>query len=330
MLAAMIVILAGLRVAAPVFVPFLLAGFIALLCSVPLFWLNRKGVPNGLSVAIVIVGLLVGFVIVGVTLGSSMKGISQELPAYKEKLHGHLSATFTWLESNGINTESYRDSVTELIQPKQAMGAATTALKSISAILTDGFMILLTVIFILLEAVGMPKKLAKVLADPKSTFAGFEQFLTSVKKYLVIKTLISLATGLCVSIWLWILGVDFPILWGLLAFAFNFVPTIGSIIAAIPPILIGVVQLGPEAVLSIGACFLTVNIVMGSIIEPRIMGEGLGLSTLVVFLSLVFWGWLLGPIGMLLSVPLTMIVKIACQSTPNLKHIGVLLGTSPK
>jgi AI-2 transport protein TqsA len=329
-LAAIVVILAGLRVAAPVFVPFLLAAFIATLCSVPLFWLHRKGIPNGVSVALVIAMLLVCGTLLGITVGSSMKGISRELPTYREKLTTHTGNLFGWLESRGIDTTEYQESITELIQPTQAMSVATMALKSISSILTDGFMILLTVIFILLEAMGMPRKLRRVLNDPDTTFKGFEQFLSSVKKYLVIKTLISAATGLIIGITLHILGVDFPVLWGLLAFSFNFVPTIGSIIAALPPLLVGLVQLGPEALVSIGLTFLVVNIVMGNVIEPRIMGEGLGLSTLVVFLSLVFWGWLLGPIGMLLSVPLTMIVKIACQSSKTLTHIGVLLGPSPK
>ncbi|MBN2717639.1 MAG: AI-2E family transporter [Deltaproteobacteria bacterium] len=328
--AAIVVILAGLRVAAPVFVPFLLAAFVAMLCSVPLFWLHRRGVPNGLSVMLVVVMLLIGGTLLGLTVGSSMKGISSELPTYREKLVAHSGNLFAWLESRGVDTSQYRDSVTDLIQPKQAMGVATTALKSISNILTDGFMILLTVIFILLEAMGMPKKLRKVLDDPDTTFKGFEQFLSSVKKYLVIKTLISAATGLIIGITLWLLGIDFPVLWGLLAFAFNFVPTIGSIIAAIPPLIVGVVQVGPEAIASVGLTFLITNVVMGNVIEPRVMGEGLGLSTLVVFLSLVFWGWLLGPVGMLLSVPLTMIVKIACQSSTSLKHIGILLGPTPK
>lgn len=328
--AAIIIILAGLRVAAPVFVPFLLAGFIALLCSVPLFWLNRKGVPNGLSVLIVVVTLLVIGTLMSMTLASSMKGISQELPSYKNKLSTHLSNLFIWFEANGIDTTEYKESITELVQPSAAMGVAGTAIKSISALMADGFMILLAVVFILLEAVGMPKKLRKVLKNPETTFAGFDQFLSSVKKYLVIKTLVSAITGICVGMWLWILGVDFPILWGVCAFAFNFIPTIGSILAALPPIVLGIVQIGPQSILSIGACFLAINVVMGNIIEPRVMGEGLGLSTLVVFLSLVFWGWLLGPIGMLLSVPLTMIVKIACQSSHNLRHIGVLLGPSPK
>ena len=328
--AAIVVILAGLREAAPVFVPFLLAAFVAMLCSVPLFWLNRKGVPNGPGVALVIVMLLVGGTLLGITVGSSMKGISKELPAYKDKLVTLSDSLFAFLESKGVDTTEYQDSLSELVKPKQAMGVATSALKGISSVLTDGFMILLTVVFILLEAVGMPRKLRKVLVDPEKTFKGFEQFLSSVKKYLVIKTLISIATGLIIGITLWILGVDFPVLWGLLAFALNFVPTIGSIIAAVPPLIVGLVQMGPEAMLTIGLTFLVTNVLMGNVIEPRVMGEGLGLSTLVVFLSLVFWGWLLGPIGMLLSVPLTMIVKIACQSSRSLQHIGILLGPTPR
>ena len=129
-----------------------------------------------------------------------------------------------------------------------------------------------------------------------------------------------------VTSFLWVLGVDFPILWGLLAFLLNYVPTIGSIIAAIPPLLLALIQISPAAAGAVGAGFVVINLIMGNAIEPRFMGKGLGLSTLVVFLSLVVWGWVLGPVGMLLSVPLTMTVKIALEANPNTQWLAHLLG----
>jgi predicted PurR-regulated permease PerM len=152
-----------------------------------------------------------------------------------------------------------------------------------------------------------------------------DQFLLSVNNYLAIKTLVSIATGIVVSIMLWAFGLDFPILWGVLAFLLNFIPNIGSIIAAVPAISLAILQLGPAQAGFIGLGYLTINTVMGNVVEPKYLGKGLGLSALVVFLSLIFWGWLLGTVGMLLSVPLTMILKIGLQSSAEGRWFAVLL-----
>jgi len=141
-----------------------------------------------------------------------------------------------------------------------------------------------------------------------------------------LKTWISLATGAVIATWLTLLGVEYPLLWGLLAFLLNYVPNIGSIIAAVPAIMMAFIQLGIGSALATAAGYLVVNIAVGSIIEPRVMGRGMGLSTLVVFLSLLFWGWALGPVGMVLSVPLTMILKIALESRDDTRWFAVLLG----
>jgi predicted PurR-regulated permease PerM len=187
-------------------------------------------------------------------------------------------------------------------------------------------LILLTVVFILLEASSFPAKLRASAGDPEATMKGFGKFIGTVQKYMAIKTWISLATGGTIAIWLSVIGVDYPLLWGLLAFLFNYVPNIGSIIAAVPAVLLAFVQLGGGHAAFTALGFLVANIVMGNVVEPRVMGKGLGLSTLVVFLSLVFWGWVLGLVGMLLAVPLTMTVKIALESNEETRHIAVLLG----
>lgn len=326
--ASTIVILAGLKAAADIIVPFLLAAFIALLCTTPLLWLNRRGIPNTLSVIIVLVGLLGISIVLGITVGSSLKKFTKALPTYRTSLQKQTEGLVAYLSEKGLNVDEYRESVTETIDPSSAMGMAGTTLKKASGVLTNGFLILLTVVFILLEAVSMPKKLNRVLKHPEKTLAGFDTFVHSVKHYLFIKTIVSAITGLLAGIATAVIGIDFPILWGVLAFALNFVPNIGSFIAAFPPLLLGTVQHGPKAIVSVSICYIAINVIMGNIIEPRLTGQGLGLSTLVVFLSLIFWGWLLGPVGMLLSVPLTMIVKIACESNEKTQAIGILLGSA--
>ena len=324
--AGVVVILAGFKLSAQLIVPFLLAAFIALLCSAPLFWLNRKGVPNAVSVLIVVLGVLAVGTVLGLTAGSSVNAFTQALPEYSDNLNKQFDGILTGLEAYGVEVDDYRESISSVADPSAALTMAVSGLKKTGGMLANSFMILLTVIFILLEAVSMPEKLRRVVPDPEKTFDGVRTFVQSVKRYLVIKTVVSAITGLLAGVSTAIIGVDFPVLWGVLAFAFNFVPTVGSIIAAVPPVLLGVVQFGPGAVLSVGGAYAVINVVMGNIVEPRLTGEGLGLSSLVVFLSLVFWGWILGPVGMLLSVPLTMIVKIACESSENAKPIGILLG----
>jgi predicted PurR-regulated permease PerM len=143
---------------------------------------------------------------------------------------------------------------------------------------------------------------------------------------MVIKTLISLATGVLIGIWLFILGVDFPILWGFLAFLLNYVPNVGSTIAAIPAVLLAFIQLGLGRAVMATAGYMAVNFILDNVIETRLMGQRLGLSTLVVFLSLIFWGSLLGPVGMVLCIPLTMTLKFACENNRDTRWIAVLIG----
>jgi predicted PurR-regulated permease PerM len=199
-------------------------------------------------------------------------------------------------------------------------------LAGIGAVLSDSLLITLTVVFILAEATSFPSKLRQILSDPQRDLPLFAQFTTNMNRYIAIKTSVSIGTGIVVTIVLWALKVDFPLLWGLLAVLLNFIPTIGSIIAAVPPVLLAIVQIGPATAGAVAASFFLINMVMGNMVEPRFMGRSLGLSTLVVFLSLVLWGWLLGPVGMLLSVPLTMTAKIAMEANPDTAWIAHLLG----
>jgi predicted PurR-regulated permease PerM len=207
------------------------------------------------------------------------------------------------------------------------MNLAGSIFTALSSILTHAFLILLTVVFILLEAGDFPKKLRIMLKHPERSLSAIEKFSRDATRYLVIKTLISAAEALLIWLWLLILGVDYPVLWATLVFLLNYVPNIGSIIAALPAVLLALVQLGVGSAILTALGFLVANLVLGNLIEPKLTGKGLNLSTLVVFLSMVFWGWVLGPIGMILSVPMTSLVKIALESYEETRGIAIMLGS---
>ena len=206
------------------------------------------------------------------------------------------------------------------------MNLTARLLAELGSALSNMVLILLTVVFILLEASSFPVKLRAVLGHPEQVFPQFTRFVVDIERYMVVKTLISLATGLLVGIWLTVLGVDFPILWGFLAFLLNYVPSVGSTIAAIPAVLLALIQLGIGSAGMATAGYLVVNFILDGVVSTRLMGQRLGLSTLVVFLSLVFWGSLLGPVGMVLCIPLTMTLKFACENNKGTQWIAVLLG----
>jgi len=321
--AALVVLVAGMQAAAPLLVPFLMSAFVACICLPPMQWLMARKVPATAAVFIVITGLVLIGLSITAFAGASVAGFSQNLPTYQARLEEQMSQFILWLLGHGITVPD--TTLHDLLNLSAVMGMAGAFLSGVGNVLANAFFIVLTVIFIMFEAVAIPHKWAYLGEQAPSTDA-LKQFMDSVNKYLVIKTAVSIATGAAVTLWLTILGVDYPILWGIVAFLFNFVPNIGSIIAAVPALLLALVQLGPESVLYTAMGYVVINIVMGNVVEPRFMGRGVGLSTLVVFISLVFWGWVLGLVGMLLSVPLTMIVKIALESKEETRWLAVLLG----
>ncbi|WP_205663187.1 AI-2E family transporter [Alteromonas facilis] len=324
-MASVIVVLAGLKAASEIVVPFLLSGFIAIACSPLIHWANRHSIPRWLSVTLVILLIVVfGFMLAGL-VAQSMSEFKRNLPQYSAQL----SQQFTWViaKLETLNIHLNTDLLREHLDPGMAMSMTTNILGGLGGVLSNLFLILLTVVFMLFEAESMPRRIHVAMADPDMKLNHIDRFIRSVNSYLAIKTLVSLATGLMIGVWLWILGVDHFLLWAVLAFLLNYIPNIGSIIAAIPAVLMAFVQFGFGVAGLVGLGFIFVNTVMGNVVEPRLMGRGLGLSTLVVFLSLIFWGWLLGSVGMLLSVPLTMIVKIALETRQETKWLAILLSS---
>ena len=326
-MAALVIVVAGFRAAQSLVVPFLIAAFLAMLCAPSLAWLQEKGVPTLLALLLVIGAASVIFMCVVALAGSSINDFARNIDVYQDELVKKKQGLLAWLDDKGMP-------VPEQISqggfdPMQMLPYIQGLLSSLASILSNAFLVLLTLIFILLEASGFPKKLIALSGGKSGSLQRAGEIGTAVRHYVTIKTWLSLATALLVWGWLWFLGVDYALLWGLLAFFFNFVPNIGSIIAAVPAVMLALVQPGggPSEAMYAAIGYVVINVLVGNVIEPRVMGRGLGLSTLVVFASLVFWGWVLGPVGMLLSVPLTMIVKIVLEASDETRPLAILLGS---
>ncbi len=324
-LAAFVVVVAGMRAAESLLVPFLLSLFIAVIVTPLLSWFNGRGLPNWLSILLVVLMIIVVGFFIGVIVGSSINSFRADLPEYQIRLVALSDSLQQKLASIGVTIDpnQWRD----IFNPSAALSMAGNTLTSFGNIMADGFLILLTVMFILAEEVNFSQKLRRGVPGGEKTIKALSNFTSSVNKYMAIKMMVSLLTGLIVMASLYIIGVDYFVLWGLLAFLLNFIPTLGSILAAVPPVLLALIQLGVPEALAVGAVFFGINTIIGNVLEPRFMGKGLDLSSLVVFLSLVFWGWILGPVGMLLSVPLTMTVKIALENFEGTYWVAVMLGS---
>lgn len=325
-LASLVVVLAGIKAASAIMVPFFLSVFIAIACSPIINWCTRKGIPKIFSVTLVILLIVVfGFLLAGL-VGQSMTEFRENLPQYRQQL----DTEFTWVVNQlaNYNIHVNRELVTSHFDPGVAMSVATNFISGMGGVLSNMFLILLTVIFMLFEADSIPRRVHIAMADPDMKLKHIDRFIRSVNSYLAIKTVVSLGTGLIIGVWLWVMNIDHFMLWAVLAFMLNYIPNIGSIISAVPAVLIAFVQYGAASAGLAALGFLLVNTIMGNMVEPRLMGRGMGLSTLVVFLSLIFWGWLLGTVGMLLSVPLTMVVKIALESREESKWLAVLLSSA--
>ena len=326
-IASLVIILAAARAAQEIVLPFLLAAFISIIAAAPVTWLRNKRIPPVLAVAIIVVmiiGLLFGTTLI---LASSIEGFSKTLPQYMERLQGLTDQTLQWLAGFGISLSG--TGIRDAFDPGAAMRFANSILGSLAKLMSNTFLLILTVILIMLEASTFSEKIELIQNDAGKTLAQVGRFLDTTKQYMAIKAMTSLITGILITIGMMLLGVDYAVLWGFLAFILNFIPTIGSIIAAVPAVLLALLQLGFGSALAVAAFFLAVNLLIGNVIEPRVMGRGVGLSTLVVFLSLVFWGWLFGPIGMLLSVPLTMVVKFGTESNESTRWIATMLSPLP-
>ena len=258
-------------------------------------------------------------------IGDTVSSFSGNLSQYESKLTGISDSFIQFLNDKGIKIP--QDQIFNLVQPAKILEFTAGALNKLINMMGNTFLIFLIILFTLMEIGSFSVKAKAILIGSDKSISYFSTILQNIRHYLGIKTLICLLTGILIYMALLIIGVDYPLLWALIAGLMNYIPNIGSIIAAVPAVLFALIQLGlGGAVWTLGS-FMLVNNVLGNFVEPRIMGKGLGLSTLVVFLSLIFWGFIFGTVGMFLSVPFTMTIKIILEQNEKTKWLAIILGT---
>lgn len=318
-----IIIMTGIYAAQSILNPLLMALFITIILMQPLRWLRRK-VSSGWAISLVILGFL-GFYIgfIGL-LNKSVMLFIDNASVYEENLAGMVARSNEILEQYGVNLLVLGESS---MNPSKIMSYASSLMGGLGDLMSNEFTFLLFTIFLISEIPESAIKLDYLVQGDQQVKDFLNEIGIKIRHYLSIKTVTSLATGILIAIALAILGLDFPILWGFLAFMLNYIPNIGSILAALPAMALALVQLGFQGALFTGIIYLVVNMLIGNVVEPKMMGKGLGLSTFIVFLSLIFWAFLLGTVGMFLSIPITMVIKIILEQNPATKWIAIILGT---
>ncbi|WNN42392.1 MULTISPECIES: AI-2E family transporter [Winslowiella] len=324
----LLVIFASLKAASALVVPLILSLFFAIVLNPLIRLAERIRVPRVLAILLLMSCFVVIMLLLVAALSSTLNEFARTLPQYRSMLTQPLLDTRALLLTMGINISL--DEMMHYIDPSIAVRLVSGAVGYFSNAMTAMFLLIMTVAFMLLEVPSLKQKGPLLFPVPSRAMAAIRHGLRSVTHYLVLKTVISLITGLTVWLMLWAMDIKFAFLWGTLAFALNYIPNIGSIIAAIPPIIQALLFNGLYPGLGVIAFYLAINLLFGNILEPRLMGRSLNLSTLVVFISLLFWGWLLGPVGMILSVPLTVVVKLLLEQLDDGKKLAILLSDNPQ
>lgn len=321
--ASFVVIIAGVKVASEVVVIIFLAIFISSIFSSLLKVLQRKHIPKILSyffifLIVVLIGLMLAYVI-----NISLKDFLTNLPVYEEKFKALVLDSIYFASTYGLEIDKTK--IMETLNFSSFFGVTTNVIGGISTFLSKLLLVVIGVAFILAESKSFQTKLKVIFRNNAKKLEHFNLFSYNIQKYFVVKSFTSFLTGFIIAIMLSFFGVDYPILWGVLAMLFNFVPVVGSIIASFPAILLSLMNLDLDVTIWVTVLYVIINISISNILEPKLMGRELGLSPLVIFFSLIFWGYILGIVGMFLAVPITMTLKIAFDSNTSTHWLGILM-----
>jgi predicted PurR-regulated permease PerM len=322
-----VVVIAGLRELASVLLPICAAVFLALISLPPIRSLQRRGFPDLIAVLVVFSGVFLAIAGLSFLVGASISDFEANLPIYQAKLR---AIALPLIGQKGVQSMFTLEWLPEKFETTDVLDVVGAGLGALGTVFSQTVLVLLIVVFMLTEAAGFPAKLRMSMGDPRADLARFAEMADRIQGYFVIKTRLALGAGLAVAGLAWATHVDFALLWGVAAFALSFVPFLGPVVASVPPILFALLESGwGVAGLVAGGCF-AIHAVVGNILEPKLMGDRLGLSAMVAFVSLLFWGWLWGTPGMLFAVPLTMIVKIGLEMSDDLRWFAVILGPNPR
>jgi AI-2 transport protein TqsA len=340
LLAALVILIAGLRAAESLFIPILLAFFVATVSFPVLNFLRNKGVPRPIAVLLT-VGLDFVFLAALAVLAVTLVGDLQD--KWNERYAAELSAQIVTASNNlaeklkdyGVPdaqekiNEAVNNNLANLqnIRFESILDVGKGVLGRVVGFFGGFLIILILIVFMLSEARMFGRRMEAISQARGPNLTRILSATKDIQRFLAIKTAVSLVTGTLAGLLCWLAGLDFYILWGILAFFLNFIPVIGSLVAGVPPTILALLVAGvPNAILVAGG-YLLINNFLGNFLEPILMGRRFGISTLVVVISVFFWGWLWGPVGMLLAVPLTMVVKVILESSDEFRWIGVAISS---
>lgn len=325
--ASLVITLVGLRLLQPIIIPILFALFLAMLGSAPLAWLRKIGVPKIISVLMVASMVIILAVTLGIVLWSSAHEFATAISGYSDRITNLRVQVSQYLGSWGIKEP---DSVLkDLISYDAIKGFTGSIIQSFASTISKFVLVLVICIFMLIEAADLKIKLQSAFAG-KIRIEKLAETVIAVRNYLGIKSITCLISGLVVYSWVSFMGLDLPKLWGILSFTLHYIPYIGTILAAVPAVLLGTVQMGFSKAIILAIGYVVLHHSISDFIEPWLMGRKLGVSPMVVFLSLIFWGFLWGPAGAFMAVPLTMMVKIFLEHSTDFSWVAMLLDKNPR
>ncbi|MEM9079617.1 MAG: AI-2E family transporter [Verrucomicrobiota bacterium] len=350
-LACTVLIIAGLKASAALFVPVLLAFFIATVSFPITNWLRSHRVPRWLAVLLTVMvdfAFLAGVVVIAVILvgdfGEKWSGTGpDDSRSYKSLLEENIqeasASIVEQLERRNVEDARekvdvyFRDLALEQLNQldvKPVWSLGTGVVGGVASFLGTSFLVMLMTIFMLTEARMYNRRLTAICEAKGPNFERLFSASRDIQRYLGIKTVVSLVTGVLAGFLCWLADLDFFILWGILAYALNYIPVVGSVIAGIPPTILALILFGWPQALAVATGYTAINVFLGNFVEPMMMGSRFGISTLVVILSVLFWGWIWGPAGMLLAVPLTMLMKVSMLNSEDFRWLAVAISKEEK
>ena len=335
-LAALVVIVAGLRAAAPILIPMLLAVFLAVLSYPLLAALLRRGVRPGVAVAATVVAAAAVLTVFGLIINSAVSGFLTAMPTYQELL---VAKAQGWIETardritvlpDWLSPETFDPSPLFDLAGGVVGGIVGGTVRGVASFISLLFLTLVVMVFMLAETLGLSGKLREAFGERADLLRHVESITQSTQRYVAVKTFVSALVGLAVGVLTAVLGIEFPVVWAVIAFFLHYIPTFGAFVAGIPTVFVALAQHGWGRAFFVTAGYLVIGSVLGNIVEPALLGRRVGLSALAVLLSIVFWGWVWGPIGMILSVPVTVVLKITFEHSEQLTWVAILLGPRRK
>ncbi|HSK83050.1 MAG TPA: AI-2E family transporter [Rubrobacter sp.] len=321
-LAATVVALVGIRLGAPILNPILFAVVMTLLFSPVYSWLLRRGLPAPLALLIMLVLLSVLFLGLIAILGASISRFTDRLGFYTAQLNGQVDSLDALLERLGLSNVDVRD----VVKPSALADALSLVLSGISGFLSSLFLILMIMLFLLGEGPAMMDRLRTSVQEDNPQVASLTTVGQDVVRQFGLRAVVNLATGAGVTILLFVLGVDFPLLWGILTFFLSFIPYVGLVLAVAPAVVLALAEFGVSRAVLVIAGIVVINILAENVLSPMMMGRGLNISPTIVFLSFIVWGWLLGGPGAFLALPITLFVAVMFDTFPETRWLASLIG----